>query len=145
MVSHGLKRAGDALKQPVVLVEHLTCFSVHGYTGLDEGSSEIFTNCLMAEAYSQNWNGLMEHVNHLHHTTGVGGPFGSWRQNDTLDIEFREVGRLKRVIAHNGAFHPRLQQVIVQVERKRVVVVEQKYVHHTPIRHQCGRIWHWLR
>ena len=87
----------------------------------------------------------MEHINHVHHTTGVGWSFGAWRQNDALNIKYGEVGRAKCVIPHDGTFHPRLQQVIVQIERKGVVVVEQEYVHHTPIRRQCGRTLRWLR
>ena len=128
VVADSLEPLGDAGEQGRLVVVHGAQPAVHHLGRVDHRGSGRAGQPLMAEADAQHRDRRGgQYVGADAEVGAVVGPSGTGRDDDVVELEVRQLIPARAVVAnHDGVLAVGLRQELEEVERERVVVVQQQ-------------------
>jgi hypothetical protein len=88
--------------------------------------SECLADTLMTQAHAEYRYSSPEFANDLNGPSGLAGRPGPGRDHDPLGRESLDVHKAQRIVAAHQHIRTKLRQVLVQVVRERVIVVDEQ-------------------
>ena len=102
---------------------------MHQLMGADDLTSEGFAYCLVAKAYTQNWcsPGQAGHMaDKGNKNSGFNRSAWAWREENAVGLHRLNLLDGCFIVASNNYLRTLLAQILDQVVRERIVVVEDK-------------------
>src|SRR6266850_6281340 len=126
VVAHRGEGARNAVEQLVLIVHHGAGLAVHQAGRPDHLPAERLPDRLVAETDPEDRDLPCQGPDEGHEDAGLSGCLRARRQHDGGRLQRQHVRDLQRVVAVHDRLLPQLAQVLDEVVRERVVVVEDE-------------------
>jgi hypothetical protein len=119
-------RRGDATEQARPVVRDARGLAVHGASRAHHATTVGFTDRLMSEADAECGNALAPRANHVDRDAGLRGGARAGRQHDRIRREGADLLDRDRVVATDDDLRTELAEVLDEIVREGVVVVDDE-------------------
>src|SRR6476660_3829834 len=106
--------------------------AVHQLRGSNDLPAECDTDALMAETDTQHGNRRPEAANQLDRDPRILGAAGPGRDHDVGRMQLADLVQGDLVVPANDRWSAQLAEILGEIERERVVVIEEEYHRYNP-------------
>ena len=131
VVTAGDERRRDAAEKALAVMLDRRHLAVHRHRRTHDRPAERQADALMSEAHAQQRHALTHLANQLHCDARILGTARSRRDDDALRAQPSNLVERDFVVPAHEWRRAQLAEVLREVERERIVVVEQQY--HSPV------------
>ena len=131
MVAAGGKGLRHAAKDTLAVVLHRRELAVHQLRRPHDLAAERDADALMAQADAKQRHRRTEPLNQRHRNACILRTSGPWRDDDPIRLQFGNLVERDLVVAFDERRRAQFAEVLGQVERERIVVVDQQN-HYNP-------------
>lgn len=127
MIASGLKGIGKALEYRFPVMPNERGFSVHDPCRNDDAAAKSVSYALMAEAYAQQRHLAGESLYDFIRDARFPGGARPRRDEDLFGPQFPDFPDRDLVVAVNDKIRAQFSQVLDQIVRERVVIIDDEY------------------